>query len=108
VVLELPDHHPLSTMSEAWRFFWQLGRPDDPTASDLIDVLNELGVDAHREQWHGAMRAAPSLDEAAHFTRIRLCLPSSREDEVREFLARQPDPSARELSTIWWETSASD
>ncbi len=108
VVLELPDCHPLSTMSEAWRYFWQLERPEGPTASDLVDVLEELGVEAHRDQWCGAMRREQGLDQAAHFTRTRLCLPSSREDDVRDFLARQPDSSERDMSTIWWDTLTSD
>jgi len=105
VVLEMPDHHPLSSMSEAWRHFWQLERPESPTPSDLIDVLAELGAHAHRVQWNGSMRTEKNLDQAAHFMRIRLCLPASREGEVREFLATQPKSSRRDLSTIWWDTS---
>jgi len=105
VVLEMPDHHPLSSMSGAWRHFWQLERPEGPTPSDLIDVLGELGVDAHREEWSGAIRAETNVDQAAHFMRIRLCLPASREDEVRDYFATQPKSSRRGLSTIWWDTS---
>jgi hypothetical protein len=105
VVLEMPDHHPLAPMSGAWRHFWQLERPEGPTPSDLVDVLEELGVHAHREQWSGAMRGEQNLEQAAHFMRIRLCLPASREGEVREFLATQPEFSLRELSTVWWDTS---
>jgi len=103
VVLEMPDHHPLAPMSEAWRYFWQLERPEGPTPSDLVDVLEEFGVHAHREQWSGAMRAEQNLEQAAHFMRIRLCLPSSREGEVRDFVATQPSLRTRELSTIWWD-----
>jgi hypothetical protein len=92
-------------MSEAWRHFWQFERPDGPTPSDLVDVLEELGVHAHREQWSGAMRVEQNLEQAAHFMRIRLCLPASREGEVRDFLTTQPESAVRELSTIWWDTS---
>lgn len=105
VVIEMPSHHPLASMSEAWRHFWQLERPEGPTASDLVDVLEELGIRAQREKWSGATRVEQNLDQAAHFTRIRLCLPPSREDEVRQFLATQPESSLRELNTIWWDTS---
>lgn len=104
VVLEMPDHHPLAPMSTAWRHFWQLERPLAPTSLDLIDVLHEMDIDAHRQSWNGAMRAGQSLEQAAHFMRIRLCLPQSREDEVRDFLATQPESSVRALSTIWWDT----
>jgi len=103
VVLEMPDHHPLASMSKAWRHFWKLERPADPTPSDLLDVLHEIGIDAHRKQWNGPMRVEQNADLAAHFTRIRLCLPESREDEVREFLESHPAPMERELTTIWWD-----
>ncbi|HVA53323.1 MAG TPA: class I SAM-dependent methyltransferase [Acidimicrobiales bacterium] len=104
VVLEMPDHHPLTSMSAAWQHFWQLERPREPTSSDLVDVLDEIGIQAHRQSWHGASRTELNPERAAHFTRIRLCLPQSREDEVREFLAAQPAAQVRELSTIWWDT----
>lgn len=108
VVLEMPDHHPLASMSEAWRHFWKLERPEGPTPVDLLDVLRDLGIDAHREQWQGPMRVEQSPDQAAHFMRIRLCLPESREDEVREFLHSNPAPPMRELSTIWWDVASRD
>lgn len=103
VVLELPDHHPLAPMAPAWQHFWQLERPLAPTSSDLVNVLDELGIRAHRQAWRGAPRAEQNAERAAHFLRIRLCLPESREIEVREFLSARPESSARELSTIWWD-----
>ena len=105
VVLEMPDHHPLSSLSAAWRYFWRLERPEGPTPLDLVEVLEEIGVKAHREQWRGAVRPVVNLDQAARFMRIRLCLPASREREVREFLDTQPEVLERELSTIWWDRS---
>jgi hypothetical protein len=54
------------------------------------------------------MRVEQSPDQAAHFMRIRLCLPESREDEVREFLHSHPAPPMRELSTIWWDVASRD
>jgi SAM-dependent methyltransferase len=108
VVLEMPDRHPLASMSDAWRHFWNLERPRGPTPAELLDVLRELGIGARREQWSGPMRVEQNLDQAAHFMRIRLCLPESREDEVRDFLASNPAPSARELTTIWWDVASRD
>ena len=105
VVLEMPDHHPLAPMTEAWRHFWGLERPEGPTPADLLDVLGELGIDAQREQWRGAMRVEQNLDQAAHFMRIRLCLPESREGDVRDFLTSHEPPSTRELSTVWWDVA---
>ena len=108
VVLELPDHHPLASMAEAWRYFWNLERPDGPTPADLTEVLLELGIDAHREQWLGSTRSEQSPEQAAHFMRIRLCLPESSEGEVRDYLESHPTSSSRELSTIWWDVAPRD
>jgi SAM-dependent methyltransferase len=105
VVLEMPDHHPLAPMSGAWRHFWHLERPMGPTPSDLLDVLEEVGIKAYREQWRGPMRVEQNEEQAAHFMRVRLCLPASREGEVRDFLVSQPESTVRELSTIWWDVS---
>jgi len=103
VVLELPDEHPLAPMSAAWRHFWQLERPLGPTSADLVRVLDEMGIRADRYSWTGALRTEQNLDEAAHFMRIRLCLPRSREPDVHEFLATRSSTSTRALSTIWWD-----
>ena len=102
VVLELPDHHPLTSLSSAWEHFWGLERPIEPTPDDLMNVLEEMGIAATRERWRGAMRAERDLAQAAHFTRVRLCLAPEREREVYDFLAAQAPTSERELSTIWW------
>jgi SAM-dependent methyltransferase len=103
VVLELPTQHPLSTMSTAWKFFWDLERPSTPTPDDLIDVLTEMGINASQERWEGAMRAEQNFEQAAHFMRIRLCLPSNRENEVLEFITSHATPSKRSLATVWWD-----
>ncbi|MDE3065432.1 MAG: class I SAM-dependent methyltransferase [Acidobacteriota bacterium] len=105
VVLELPDRHPLSSMSGAWRHFWDLARPDRPTPEDLMAVLAEMGLDARREQWRGPARAATDLEQAAHFLRVRLCLPASREREVYDYVSSAPPQLDRELSTIWWDVT---
>lgn len=103
VVLELPDHHPLSAMSDAWRHFWDLERPVGPTPDDLLAVLAEMGIGATRERFVAPLRGDHDPVRAAHFARIRLCLPASREGEVFDYLASQSAPIARELSTIWWD-----
>lgn len=103
VVIEMPTQHPLASMSDAWKHFWNVDRPSGPTPQDLMLVLKELGINAELEIWNGQMRVDRDLDEAAKFMRIRLCLPQARESEVRDFLANSPVPSGRELATIWWD-----
>ena len=103
VVLELPQRHPLSTSAPLWKHFWNLSRSIDPTPEQLMEVLDELGIRAHVELWNGPMRGESSLEELAHYSRIRLCLPASREAEVLEFLKDQPQITERSLATIWWD-----
>jgi len=103
VVLEMPQRHPLATLSGAWEHFWRLERPTTPAPADLIAVLGEMGVDARVEYWEGPLRVEHDIDQAAHFTRIRLCLPEEREAEVRDYLVATPLAATRGLATIWWD-----
>lgn len=105
VVVEMPMHHPLSTLSAAWLHFWNLRRPDSPTAHDALAVLHEMGLKAHLEEFE---IAAPSAsisvsDLDVEHTRIRLCLPADRDPEVREFMLANPVGS-RPSATLWWDT----
>ena len=103
VVLELPQHHPLSNLSAAWKHFWNLDRPKNPTPQDLMNVLKALGINAHLLLWEGQLRQERNMDDAVRFTRIRLCLPESRDTEVRQFLEHHPASEIRPLATIWWD-----
>ena len=103
VVLELPHLHPLSSLNAAWQHFWQLERPEGPTSRNLLAVLDEMHIDAHSLDWRAPVRTTLTLDETAHFTRIRLCLPGARESEVYDFLAQHPVPLERALTTVWWD-----
>jgi len=103
VVVEMTTRHPLISLNEAWRHFWGLERPSGPTSDELMTVLDEMGFCAREERFEGTTWSESSLDEAAKFARIRLCLPANREDEVRDFFREHPAPTARSLATIWWD-----
>ena len=103
VVLELPQRHPLNAAAPLWKHFWNLDRPTGPEPEVLMQVLAELGFDAKIELWEGRMREEPDLQSEAHYSRIRLCLPVSRETEMLEFLKQTPKKKIRELATIWWD-----
>lgn len=105
-VIEIPTRHPLSNMSAAWKHFWNLERPTQPTSGDLVDVLEEIGISARVHNWTGPMRDQVDFDQDAEFMRIRLCLPPERLSEVREFLRENPLPRQREIATIWWDVRA--
>ncbi len=107
VVLEMPNHHPLAGLTPAWRHFWAIDRPTGPTPDDLLAVLEQMGIDASSTSFEGPLRTETDLDQAAHFTRIRLCLPASRESEVRDFLEANPAPPTRALTAIWWDRARS-
>jgi len=103
VVIEMPQRHPLTTAAPLWKHFWNLDRPTQPLPEDLMNVLTELGINAHLELWDGSMRVEADLESQARFSRIRLCLPESREPEVLEFLSNEPKVAIRNLATIWWD-----
>ncbi len=106
VVIEMPTRHPLSNLSPAWMRFWNLERPSTPNAQDLLDVLKEIGIEAHVDYWVGKMRDRGDLDRDSEFMRVRLCLPPERLGEVREYLVQNPVPKQRDVATIWWDVSA--
>ncbi len=103
VVIELPQEHPLSTMRKAWMHFWKLERPTKPSPDDLIAVLTNLGIKANLELWTGPKLRAIDLVDEIKFLRIRLCLDSSRDFEIREFIENQEIKPFRALATIWWD-----
>jgi SAM-dependent methyltransferase len=103
VVIELPQQHPLSTMRDSWKHFWNLDRPANPTPQDLIEVLAEMGITANLELWQGPKLRPLNIEDDVRFLRIRLCLDSSRDPEIRQFLEAQKPMESRALATIWWD-----
>lgn len=106
VVIEMPTRHPLSNMSGAWKHFWNLDRPTQPTSEDLLEVLREIGFNPRVQYWTGPLRDRIDLDQESEFMRIRLCLPPERLQEVREYLIANSLPRQRDIATIWWDVSA--
>ena len=103
VVIEMPQRHPQSTSAIYWKNFWNVDRPEGPVPDQIITILRELGVSANIELWEGKMGRGLSLEEESAFMTTRLCLPQSREPEVREFMSRQSKLVMRPLATIWWD-----
>ncbi len=105
VVIEIPVRHPMSNMSEGWKYFWNLTRPTSPEAKDLIAVLRELGINAEIEYFESSIKADNSSPEFRSQVRRRLCLPEDRQSEVDTFLDLHPLSSRRQLATIWWDSA---
>ena len=103
VVIEMPQEHPLSTLRSAWKHFWNLDRPINPTPEDLMKVLAELGINANLELWQGPKLRPLDVQDEIKFLRIRLCLDSTRDQEIEEFISTRPTMASRALATIWWD-----
>jgi SAM-dependent methyltransferase len=103
VVIELPLVHPMTSASAGWEHFWKLVRPTSPNADDLLVVLNEMGISATIEKFSADFPLDQSADEIAERTRVRLCLPPSRLNEVKDFILDHPFVTKRDLAVIWWD-----
>lgn len=103
VVIEMPQNHPLASRRGAWQHFWNIERPVNPTPQDLMAVLTDLGIQANLELWEGPNVKALTLEDEVRFLRIRLCLDSSKDAEIRDFIQAEPASPTRALATIWWD-----
>jgi SAM-dependent methyltransferase len=103
VVLELPTAHPMTAMAAGWKHFWNLDRPTKPSAEDLIKVISELGINAEIEYFSGPILLDKVISEFEKPLRIRLCLPETRDEEVKAFFTQNPLPTTRDLAVIWWD-----
>jgi SAM-dependent methyltransferase len=103
VVIEAPVVHPMSNMSDGWKHFWNIVRPTVPHAADLINVLEELGIQANIEYFESEILLDKKVEGANGFIRRRLCLPEERQGEIDAFLEANPRPDRRALAVIWWD-----
>lgn len=102
VVVELPQQHPLASMSPMWKKFWNLDRPESPSADDALAVVTSLGYNAHLEKFTQDIPPHDVTDDDVRFTRIRLCLTSDKDPEIRSFMEKHR-VTQRETATLWWD-----
>jgi SAM-dependent methyltransferase len=101
VVLELGANHPLTPLAPLWRHFWDLDRPSGPSAADALAIVRELGVEPEVAIHDRPRTGWATLAEEVAFVRKRLCLPSSRDAEVAEQLAKYSVPSNEAWTLAW-------
>ena len=116
VVIELTAAHPLTSLNPLWLRFHGLERPKGPTASDVLAILDAMGLRAGHTEWNRPAEADyATVRELAEVTRRRLCLPAERAAEVEAALrdtglgggqATDLGTAGRAVVTIWWEGSA--
>lgn len=102
VVVELPQHHPLASLSPMWKKYWDIDRPVSPTADDALAVVTSLGYNATLEKFTQEIPLHDVTDDDVRFTRIRLCLTSDRDPEIRTYLEQFP-LTQRDNATLWWD-----
>lgn len=104
VVVVLPQQHPLAAWNDAWKHFWNLDRPSGPTAMDAVAVLRALGIEPEVSvvPRPPMTRHADDPDSLVASSRRRLCLPSSRDDEIRQWITEHPPKFMREVVVLRW------
>jgi SAM-dependent methyltransferase len=114
VVVEITDTHPLAWMSDLWRRFHSLERPDGPTADDALEALHELGLDARRDAEPRTPLSSgfERREDAIALVRRRLCLRPDRDQEIEDALGDRltergglwsAGPPTQTLVTLWWD-----
>lgn len=102
VVFEITEFHPQTVRKPLWKHFWNLDRPDGPTASTAVAALEAAGFPVRSEPSVATPRndQRASTVDAAFWCR-QLCLPADRVDEVAAMVADLEFPTER--VTIWWD-----
>jgi SAM-dependent methyltransferase len=116
VVIEMTAEHPMVSLNPLWLRFHGLHRPEGPTATDLLEILAAMGIQAGHERWERASGADyTTFAELTDVTRRRLCLPPERTADVARALTETgtgPEDLddlgtwRREVVTIWWAGGA--
>jgi SAM-dependent methyltransferase len=102
VVVELPMHHPTSSFNPVWRRFWNLERPDGPTADDFVDVVRSMDLDPSSEVTvRPARKPGLKRDDYVAFVRRRLCLTAERDREIERAID-ELDPAPEQIVTVAW------
>lgn len=104
VVMELSSFHPRYGVNHLWRHFWDVDRPEGPTADDAVAVLREAGVEPAVER---AARVGRSTNRETRVASVRryLCLPPERDPEIDALLGDDVFAMS-ETVTLWWAGAA--
>jgi hypothetical protein len=115
VVIEITRSHPRNRPleRELWRHFWKLERPTRPSWEDARKVIRACGIEPRVELWESDERWGMPLDDLVAWMRRTVCLPPSRDDEVRPIVLRHAverngrwrlSSEPRRLASLWWDT----
>jgi SAM-dependent methyltransferase len=108
VVMELTLVHPQAVNNPLWRHFWDLDRPEGPTAQDAAEVIRAARLDAQLEIGPTSrLRAEVPWEHRVASSARSLCLGPEQMAEVEEQLRRLPERS-EERAVIWWDARPDD
>ncbi len=82
VVVELTQLHPSVALAPLWQHFWNLPRPDGPSAELFLEIVADLGYAGVTESVERPVNKATTGTDYVAFVRRRLCLPESRDPEI--------------------------
>lgn len=104
VVVVLPQRHPQSAWNDGWLHFWNLRRPDGPTADDAVAVIRALGIEPEVVVVPRPAMSRFADDPAAMVdsARIRLCLPRDRDAEIEQWLRDHPPRFMSDVVVVRW------
>lgn len=102
VVLVVHERHPMTAWNRAWNHFWDIDRPEGPTAEQLVAILRELDEDP--EMFHFERIRANDFDRerSLDVASRRLCLPVERRNELAEYLMDSPIVPVRTSIALRW------
>jgi hypothetical protein len=106
VVLELTDRHPSTALRPLWKRFWDLSRPDEPSADLLVEVVAEAGFRPRVERRDRPVRKVGTDPSYIAFVRRRLCLDATRDEEIGAALATVDGPRSVSTVTVWWDVDS--
>lgn len=104
-VAVLPTVHPMTWTTPLWQALHGIDRPTVPTVDDAVAVIEDTGSVVQRERFtEPTLWQHAGLEEAVVHVRVRLCVPESRDGEIRDLLTRHPLPVERETWVLWWSS----
>jgi SAM-dependent methyltransferase len=103
VVVELTDRHPSSALRPLWKQFWDLPRPDEPSADLLAEVVGQAGFRSRLERRDRPVKKVSTDPGYVAFVRRRLCLDASRDEEIAAALAALDGTPSVSTVTVWWD-----
>ncbi len=104
VVVELTARHPMAALNDLWLHFHSSQRPIGPGVDTAVEVLGDMGIDAHVERFSRPPRWQ-ARDRALQvaFARQRLCLGPDSDDEIDRLLDPEADLLSTRAACVWWD-----